>query len=72
MVVWGGFTNSWGKKRNEKRGRESYIQLNAELLKIARRDRKPFFNEQCKNIEENSKKGKTRDLEISKEYLIQK
>ena len=55
-----------------KEERESYIQLNAEFLRIARRDKKAFFNEQCKEIEENSRKGKTRDLEISKEYLIQK
>ena len=55
-----------------KEERESYIQLNAEFLRIARRDKKAFFNEQCEEIEENSRKGKTRDLEISKEYLIQK
>ena len=55
-----------------KEERESYIQLNAEFLRIARRDKKAFLNEQCKEIEENSRKGKTRDLEISKEYLIQK
>ena len=42
--------------------RESYIQLNAEFQRIARRDKKAFFNEQCLIIEENNKRGKTRDL----------
>ena len=45
-----------------KEERERYVQLNAEFLKTARRDKKAFFNEQCKEIEENSRKGKTRDL----------
>ena len=42
--------------------RESYIQLNAEFQRIARRDKKAFFNEQCIIIEKNNKRGKTRDL----------
>ena len=63
VVVWGDFINSWGKKRSESKGeRERYIQLNAEFQRIAKRDKKGFFNEQCKEIEENNKKGKTRDL----------
>ena len=41
--------------------RERCIQLNAEFHSIAGRDKKPFFNEQCLKIEENSKRGKTRD-----------
>ena len=41
--------------------RERCIQLNAEFHSIAGRDKKPFFNEQCLIIEENSKRGKTRD-----------
>ena len=36
--------------------------MNAEFQRIAKRDKKAFFNEQCKEIEENNKKGKTRDL----------
>ena len=36
--------------------------MNAELQRIARRDRKAFLSEQCKEIEENSRIGKTRDL----------
>ena len=42
--------------------RERYIQLNAEFQRTARRDKKAFFNEQCLIIEENNKRGKTRDL----------
>ena len=45
-----------------KRERERYTQLNAELQRIARRDKKALLNEQCKEIEENNKMGKTRDL----------
>ena len=41
---------------------ERYTQLNAEFQRIARRDKKAFFNEQCKEIEENNRMGKTRDL----------
>ena len=42
--------------------RESYIQLNAEFQRIARRDKKTFFNEQCIKLEENNRRGKARDL----------
>ena len=42
--------------------RERYTQLNAEFQRIARRDQKAFLNEQCKEIEENNRMGKTRDL----------
>ena len=42
--------------------RERYTQLNAEFQRIARRDKKAFFNEQCKEIEENNRMGKTRDF----------
>ena len=42
--------------------RESYTQQNSEFQRIARRDKKVFFNEQCKEIEENNRMGKTRDL----------
>ncbi|KAF7241989.1 Craniofacial development protein 2 [Varanus komodoensis] len=42
--------------------RERYIQLNAEFQKIARRDKNAFLNEQCKEIEENNRTGRTRDL----------
>ena len=42
--------------------RERYTQLNADFQRLARRDRKAFLNEQCKEIEENNRMGKTRDL----------
>ena len=42
--------------------RERYTQLNADFQRIARRDKKAFLCEQCKEIEENSRMGKTRDL----------
>ena len=45
-----------------KEEKERYIHLNAEFQRIARRDKKAFLNEQCKEIEENNRMGKTRDL----------
>ena len=42
--------------------RERYTQLNAEFQRISRRDKKAFLNEQCKEIEENNRMGKTRNL----------
>ena len=42
--------------------RERYTQLNAELQKIAKRDKKAFLNEQCKEIQENNRMRKTGDL----------
>ena len=42
--------------------KERYKHLNAEFQKIARRDKKAFLSDQCKEIEENNTKGKTRDL----------
>ena len=47
------------KSKGEK---ERYKHLNAEFQRIARRDKKTFFSNQCKQIEENSRMGKTRDL----------
>ena len=49
MAVWGGLTNSCGKKRGENRGeKERYKHLNAEFQRIARRDKKAFFSDQAK------------------------
>ena len=45
-----------------KRGKEKYTQLSAEFQRIAGRDKKAFSNGQCEEIEENNRKGKTRDL----------
>ena len=41
---------------------ERYKHLNAEFQRIARRDKKAFFSDQCKEIEQNNRMGKTRDL----------
>ena len=63
MAVWGGLTNSCKKKGSEKQGeKERYKYLNAEFQRIARRDKKAFFREQCKEIDENNRIRKTRDL----------
>ena len=43
-------------------GKERYTHLNAEFQRIARRDKKAFLSDQCKQIGENSRMGKTRDL----------
>ena len=42
--------------------KERYIQMNAEFLRIAKREKKAFLSDQCKEIEENDRMGKTRDL----------
>ena len=52
-------------KRREVKGKgekERYTHLNAGFQRIARRDKKAFFSDQCKEIEANNRKGKTRDL----------
>ena len=52
-------------KRREvksKREKERYTHLNVEFQRRAKRDKKAFFNDQCKEIEENNRMGKTRDL----------
>ena len=59
MAVWGGLTNSCEKKSGEK---QRYKHLNAEFQRIARRDKKAFLSNQRKEIEENKRMGKTRDL----------
>ena len=53
------------EKRREAKGKgekETYIHLNAEFQRIARRSKKAFLSEQCKEIEENNRIGKTSDL----------
>ena len=52
-------------KRREAKGKgekEKYTHLNAEFQRIARRDKKAFLSDQCKEIEENNRMGKTRDF----------
>ena len=59
------------KGRGEK---ERYTHLNAEFQRIARRDKKAFLSDQCKETEENNRMGKTRDLfkKIPREHFMQK
>jgi len=64
MVVWGGLINS-SEKRNDAKGKgekERYTHLNAEFQRIAQRGKKAFLSDQYKEIEENNRMGKTRDL----------
>ena len=72
MAVWGGLTNSCEKKRGEK-GR--YKHLNAEFQRIARRDKKAFLSNQCKEIEEKTEWERleisARKLEIPRENFMQ-
>ena len=53
------------EKRSEAKGngeKERYIHLNAEFQRIARKDKKDFLIGQCKEVEENNRMGKTRDV----------
>ena len=50
------------REAKDKREQERYIHLNAEFQRIARRDKKAFFSDQWKEIEENNRMRKTRDL----------
>ena len=64
------------REAKDKGEKERYTHLYAEFQGIARRDKKAFLSNQCKEIEENNKMGKTRDvfkkLEIPREYFIQR
>ena len=51
-----------GREVKSKGEKERYKHLNAELQRIAERDKKAFFSDQCKEIKENNRMGKTRDL----------
>ena len=51
-----------------KREKERYTHLNAKFQRIARRDKKAFLSDQCKEIEENNRMGKTRDLFKKQRY----
>ena len=77
MAVWGNLTNSCKKKRSEKqKEKERHKNLNAEFQRIARKDKKAFLSDQCKEIEENSRMGKSRGLfkklEIPRELFMQR
>ena len=63
--LWGRTELDIAVKRREAKSngeKEIYKHLNAEFQSIARRDKKAFLSDQCKEIEENNRKGKTRDL----------
>ena len=67
------------EKKGELEGKgekERYTHLNAELQRIARRDKKAFLSDQCKEIEENNRMGRleisSRKLEIPREYFVQR
>ena len=67
------------EKRGEAKGKgekERYIHLNAEFQRTARRDKKAFLSDQCKEIEENNKMGKCRDrfkkIRDTKEHFMQR
>ena len=50
------------REAKSKGAKERYKHLNAEFQRIARRDKRAFFSDQCKEMEENNRMGKTRDL----------
>ena len=63
MAVWGGLTLAVKRREaKSKEEKERYKHLNVEFQRIARRDKKAFLSDQCKEIEENNRMGKTRDL----------
>ena len=77
MAVWGGLTNSCEKKRSEKKGeKKRYTHLNTEFQRIARRDKKAFLRDQCKEIEEKIEWERleisSRKLDLPREHFMQK
>ena len=77
MAVWGGLTNSCEKKRSKKqREKERYKHLNAEFQRIAKRDKKAFLRDQCKETRKTTEWEKleisSRKLEISRECCMQR
>ena len=77
MAVWGSLKIAVKRKEAKSKGEmEKYKHLNAEFQRIARRDNKAFFSDQCKETEENNRMGKTNDLfkkiEIPREHFMQR
>ena len=63
MAVWGGLTNSCKRREAKSKGeKERYTHVNAEFQSITRRDKKAVLSDQCKEVEENIRMGKTRDF----------
>ena len=65
------------RREAESKGeKERYTHLNADFQRIARRDEKAFLSDQCKEIEENNRMAKTKDLfkkiRITREYFMQR
>ena len=62
MAVWGGLQVAVKRREVKSKGeKEKSKHLNAEFQRIARRDKKAFLSDQCKEIEKNNRMGKTRD-----------
>ena len=77
MVVWGDLKIAEKRREAKSKGEKGrYTHLNAAFQRIAQRDKKAFFSDQCKKIEENNRMGKTRDLfkkiEIPREHFMQR
>ena len=77
MAAWGGLKIAVERREAKSKGeKERYKRLNAEFQRIARRDKKAFLSDQCKEIEANNRMGKTRDLfkkiRDTKEYFMQR
>ena len=63
MAIWEVLQIAVKRREAKRKGeKERYKHLNAEFQRIARRDKKAFFSNQCKEIEKNNRMGKTRDL----------
>ena len=63
MAVWEALQIAVKRREEKSKGeKERYKHLNSEFQRIARRDKKAFLSDQCKEIEENNRMGKTRDL----------
>ena len=64
VAVWGTLQIAVKRRKAKSKGeKERYRHLNAEFQRIARRDKKAFFRDQCKEIEENNRMGKMRSLQ---------
>ena len=77
VAVWEGLQIAVKRREVKSKGeKERYKHLNAEFQRIARRDKKAFRSDQCKEIEENNRMGKTRDLfkkiRDTKEHFMQR
>ena len=77
MAVWGGLTNSCERREAKSKGEKGrYKHLNAEFQRIARRDKKAFFSDQCKEIGKTTEwkrlGNSSRKLEIPKEHFMQR